>query len=121
MNDLITFTDSLNIFVKDLFDLTTEEVVVNTVDGEIFSSLFMVSFKEEEAGDDGDIAFITFNDAIPTATLIRAAMSIIPFIEDGLEMDVVVDQSHFLKVSKEGTVTECIFEDDYTKNIKIKK
>lgn len=115
MKDLTKFTVALDEFVKDLFNLETEEQVVNCQDGEIFSSLFMVTFGEEE-GD--EVGYISFNDGIDTSTLIRAAGSIIPYIEDGLELEVLVDQCHYLKTDKEGIVTEVLFEDDYSKTIK---
>jgi hypothetical protein len=110
------FVLELDVFVKEMFSISEEESVITTSDLEIYSSLFMVTFSE-----DGETGFISFNDAVSTSVLLRTASVVIPYIEDGLEIDVDIDGCHFLKTDKEGIVTDVVFEDGFTKTIKVKK
>lgn len=125
MKDLTKFTETLDEYVKEVFDIDTDEVVVAYEDGSIYSSLFAINIDEIEMDEDSDelteVAFISFNDSVNTSYLIRVALAIIPYIEDGLEMDVLVDNCHWTKLDKEGVVVDIIDEGSYTKECKVKK
>ncbi|NCQ52090.1 hypothetical protein GW796_09385 [archaeon] len=115
------FSTTLNNLIKELFDIDTSEelVIFDEEDNIFYSSLFNIVIIKNK--DENDICYISFNDSLNTSMLIRSALILIPFLEENLKIECVLDNCHWIKFNKNGEVVDILSEAQYKKSHKLIK
>ena len=77
-----------------------------------FPFMYIEPSVEEEFGS------ISFNEELPSSTLIDIAMKIVPYLEEAYETEFLIEESHYVVYDKKGNFKEVLFEENYVKTIK---
>jgi len=112
-------TTKLDEFLNTFLGTDQQFVWYDAEDGSLNSEFFGVSIETNEENE--QMAVISFNDGQATSILIKMSETVIDLIEEYIELPCYIDICHYLKVNKEGQVTEVLFENEYTKGFKKSK
>jgi hypothetical protein len=67
--------------------------------------------------DDEPVCWVSFNDAIPTSTILNIANFILPILDDMVDEPIFINPCHSAIYDKQGAFKELLYENNYRKTI----